>query len=112
MVQPDGGAEGQVFRLQVTDSPKDLTVATTPKPVSNPLSYTNTELTLPMCGPGADSNKTMTWKAHNLFTITDFVDFSGGHTLYQRVNMTGTLWVDGAAVDIAGGIGIVEIYHR
>ena len=42
----------------------------------------------------------------------DFVDFTGGHTLTQRVNATGHMWVDGAAVEVWGGLGIVEAYHR
>jgi len=28
-----------------------------------------------------------------------------------KVNITGVLWFDGALMDVAGGIGIVEVYH-
>lgn len=54
----------------------------------------------------------MTWKVHNMYTMIDFVDFSNGHTLTQRVNVTGNVWEGGKSVDVAGGYGIVEIYHR
>ena len=115
LAQPDGSAEGQVFRLQVTDVPDLLNIVTTPKPEIVPPPFENTVLTLPFCGPGADLDDKkglMTWKAHNLRTLIDFVDFAGGITTYRHVNMTGTLWVNGTAVDIAGGVGIVEVYHR
>ena len=115
LLQPDNTSEGQVFRLQVTDAPEILTAVTTPKPASLPLSYDGTELTLPMCGPGADFNdpdQKMIWKAHNIQKLFDFVDFAGGVTLYRRVNITGVVWVNGTSVEIAGGIGVVEVYHR
>ena len=111
--QAGGVDKGQVFRIQVTDAPEILSIETTPKPVGLPLAYNGTEITLPMCGPGADPKKgKMTWKVHNIFTLFDFVDFAGGHTLTQRVNVTGHVWVDGAAVEVGGGLGIVEVYHR
>jgi hypothetical protein len=112
-VQSDDGSE-QVFRLQITDAPDVLTIVTEPGPESLPLSYNYTEITLPMCGPGADfeGDKKMTWKAKTVRPLLNFVDFAGGSTLYQEVNVTGLLWVGGALRQVAGGLGIVEIYHR
>ena len=113
LAQPDGDAEEQVLRIQMTDAPDAFNIVTTPKPVGIPILYNGTEITLPMCGPGADPEKDrMTWKVHNMYNFIDFLDFANGHTMYQRVNMTGHVWVDGKAVDFAGGIGTVEIYHR
>ncbi|KAF9642912.1 hypothetical protein BDM02DRAFT_3192473 [Thelephora ganbajun] len=115
LLQPDNSPDGQVFRLQVTDVPEALSIVTTPQPGSLPLSYTSTELTLPFCGPGADfedGHQKMTWKAHHVNTIFNFVDFAGGVTLYQEVNMTGLVWVNGSSRAIGGGVGIVEVYHR
>ena len=114
LVQPDGYADGQVVRFQVTDDSEILDVVTTPKPVGLPLSYNSTELTLPMCGPGADfkGGDKMIWKANNVVNLFDFVDFAGGHTLYQRVDVTGHLWANGKAVEVTGGFGLVEVYHR
>ena len=115
LLQPDNVAAGQAFRLQVTDAPDVVSIVTTPKPETLPPAFESTELTLPFCGPGADFNdhkQLMTWKASNMFTITDFVDFSGGITTYRRVNMSGVVWSNGTAVEIAGGVGIVEVYHR
>ena len=112
LIQPDPSAESQVFRTQITDAPEVLNIVTTPSPASLPLSYESTELTLPMCGPGADSKSKMIWKANSLYTAFKFVDPAGGVTLYQKVNMTGVLWFDGAPREFAGGIGIVEVYHR
>jgi hypothetical protein len=111
LAQPDYTSSGQLFRLQITDQPETLSIVTTPKPVGLPLSYTGTEITLPMCGPGADVNQKMVWKVNNMYTLFDFVDFAGGHTLYQRVNVTGSVWFNGKPTDIAG-IGLVEVYHR
>ena len=54
----------------------------------------------------------MTWKANNVYTAFKSVDSAGGVTLYQRVNITGVVWFDGAPREVAGGIGIVEVYHR
>ena len=88
LLQPDNTSEGQVFRLQVTDAPEVFSTVTTPKPVSLPLSYDGAEL------------------------ILDFVDFAGDVTLYRRVNITGVVWVNGTSVEIAGGVGVVEVYHR
>ena len=113
LIQPDNYTDGQVFRLQVTDVPKVLDIATSPQPASLPLSYTSTEITLPMCGPGSDyTSGQMTWTALNQYTIYNFIDFAGGSTLYQHVNMTGTVWYDGAPLRIVGGLGVVEVYHR
>ena len=115
LLQAENDPENQVFRLQVTDSPDVLSVVTTPKPVALPLSYNSTAISVPLCGPGVDfkhTHKKMTWTAHNLYTITNFVDFSGGSTLYQKVNITGLVWYNGAPVEVAGGIGIVEVYHK
>ena len=115
LIQSDSDTEEQVFRLEVTDAPEVLSIVTTPKPESLPLSYESTELTLPMCGPGADfkhGDMKMTWKANNVRTLFDFVDFAQGSTLYQEVNITGVVWVNGTSRQVAGGIGIVEVYHR
>ena len=116
LIAPDGAPpDGQLFRVQITDAPKVLSVVTTPKPTSLPLSYDSTELTLPMCGTGADFDHTdqkMVWKTANMFNVFTFVDLAGGTTLYQHVNMTGVVWFDGVATEIAGGIGVVEVYHR
>jgi len=56
----------------------------------------------------------MIWKANNMYTVYKFVDFAGGVTLYQRVNMTGVLWFNGTTVELpsGSGIGIVEVYHK
>lgn len=115
LAQPDSGIDDQVFRLQITDVPDLLSIVTTPKPVSLPLSFESTELTLPLCGPGADyedGDMKMTWKANNIGTLFNFVDFAAGSTLYQQVNITGVVWVNGTTMDVAGGVGIVEVYHR
>ena len=111
LAQPDHVSEGQIFRLQITDDPKLFSAVTTPQPVGLPLSYNGTEITLPMCGPGANGKDKMVWKVNNMYTLIDFVDFANGHTLYQRVNVTGSMWYNGEETDIAG-IGLVEIYHR
>ena len=115
-VQPDNTtAEGQVFRVQITDAPETLSIVTTPKPVSLPLSYTSTDLTLPMCGPGVDfenTDKKMTWKTADVRNLYKLVDNAGGVTLYQQVNVTGVVWFNGAASNISVGLGVVEVYHR
>ena len=83
--------------------------------MSLPLSYTNTDISVPLCGPGVDfkhTHKEMIWTAHSLYAITNFADPSGGSTLYQKVNITGVVWYNDAPVEVAGGIGIVEVYHR
>ena len=115
LVQPDNSPEGQVFRLQVTDVPEILSIATTPKPAPLSLTLTNTELAVPMCGSGVDFEKTdqkMTWKATAFRNLFNLVDRSGGVTSYQEVNMTGSVWFNGAPVEIVGGIGVVEVYRR
>ena len=115
LIQPDGSSDVQDFRLQITDAPKVLSIVTTPTPASLPLSYNSTGLTLPLCGSGVDFKKTdqkMTWKATNTFNLFNFVDFAGGVTLYQRVRVSGVVWVNGTAREVGGGIGVVEVYHR
>lgn len=115
LISPDGSPDDQVFRIQITDMPEVLSVVTTPKPASLPLSYDNTELTLPVCGPGADfkdTNQKMTWKTTNLYNMFTFVDFAGGVTLYQKVNVSAVVWFDGASMEISNGVGVVEVYHR
>jgi len=115
LLQPDGSFEGNVFRIQITGVPEILSIVTTPTPASLPLSYENTEITLPMCGPGADFEHThqkMTWKTNGLYTMFKFVDPAGGVTLYQKVNITGAVWFGGAPTEVAGGVGVVEVYHR
>ena len=114
-IEADGDPKEQVFRLQITDAPDILSIVTTPQPLALPLSYENTVLTLPMCGPGADfedGDRKTVWKANNVRNLINFVDFSNGSTLYQVVNMTGVVWLDGEEREITGGIGVVEVYHR
>jgi hypothetical protein len=115
LIQPDGLPDGQDFRLQITDASKVPNIVTTPTPASLPLSYNGTEHTLPLCGSGGDFEKTnqkMTWKATNTFNLFDFVNFAGGVTLYQRVRVSGVLWVNGTSREVGGGISVVEVYHR
>jgi len=117
LIQPEDNPASQVFRIQVTDAPNVLSIVTTPSPASLPLSFDSSELTLPICGPGAKPEEThqeMVWKANNMYTVYKFVDFAGGVTLYQRVNMTGVLWFNGTAMELpsGSGIGIVEVYHK
>ena len=115
LVQQDNIPDSQVFRIQITDTPEILSVVTTPIPASLPLSYTSTELTLPMCGPEVDFKHTeqkMIWKATSVYNMFTFVDFAGGVTLYQKVNITGVVWYDGAPVELVNGTGVVEVYHR
>ena len=115
LLQPDYSSDGEVFRLQITDAPEILSIDTRPKPVSLPLSYTGTELTLPMCGSRVDFKHThqqMIWKAISLYTMFTFVDFAGGVTLYQKANVSGVMWFDGAPTEVSGGSGVVEVYHR
>ena len=56
-----------------------------------------TKLILPICGSGVDlksaDNLESDERAQMIF---DFVDFVGGVTLYQMVNATGVVWIDGA----------------
>lgn len=109
----DESDKGEGFRFQATDAPDLFEIVTTPKPTGLPVLYNGTEITLPMCGSGADSKKgKMTWKVNNMYTAIDFVDFALGHTLTQRVDIKAHMWVDGKAKDVSGGLGIVEIYHR
>ena len=115
LVQQDNVPNSQVFRIQINDAPEVLSIVTTPTPASHPLSYNSTELTLPMCGSGVDFKHThqkMVWKATSVYNMFTFVDFAGGVTLYQKVNITGLVWYEGAPVEVAGGTGVVEVYHR
>ena len=32
--------------------------------------------------------------------------------MYQHVNMTAVLWYDRTPLQVAGGIGVVEVYRR
>jgi hypothetical protein len=115
LLQPDNSAgNDQVFRVQITDAPEVFNIVTEPKPVSLPLSFNNSELTLPMCGPGVDFETTdqkMTWKTTNIGPVFDLVDSAGGVTLYQAVSITGVVWYNGAATPVSGGFGVVEVYH-
>jgi len=115
LLQPDNSPNGQVFRIQISDAPEILRIVTTPTPASLPLSYENTEITLPMCGSGVDFKHThqkMTWKTNSMYTMFKFVDLAGGVTLYQKVNITGVVWFGGAPTEVNGGVGVVEVYHR
>ena len=115
LLQLDYFSDGEVFRLQITDAPEILSIAMTPKPASTPLSYTCTELALPMCGSGVGFKHTyqqMIRKASNLYTMFTFLDFAGGVTLYQMVNVTGIVWFDGTPKEVSGGSGVVDVYHR
>ena len=58
LIQPDNYTDGQVFGLQVTDAPQVLNIVATLKPPSLPLSYTSTELTLPVYRSGDDFKRT------------------------------------------------------
>ena len=55
-------------------------------PCQNPklsLSPTGAELSLPMCGSGADPKKTsqkMTWTTHNMYMTFNFIDLAGDAT--------------------------------
>ena len=101
-----------MFRLQVTNDPAIFSVVTTPKPVGLPLSFNSSEITLPMCAPGAsEKDGKMVWQATKFITTGDRVDLAGGHILYNRVNVTGQVWSNGTVVQVAG-IGMVEVYHR
>ena len=116
LLQPDyAPPTSHVLKVQISDAPEVLSIVTTPKPVSLPLSYDSTELTLPMCGSGVDFERTdgkMVWKTTNMYNVFTFVDFAGSVTLYQHVNITGVVWIDGGPREVSGGIGIVEVYHR
>lgn len=45
-------------------------------------------------------------------TIFSFIGSVGGSTLDRHVNMTIVLWYDDALLQAAGGIDVVEVYHR
>jgi len=94
--------------------PDILDIVTTPEPTSLPLTYNGTELTFPMCGPGADfddPDRKMRWNVTNLYNMFEFTDSAGGVTLYQKVNITGIVWVNSTSQEFTGD-GIVELYHR
>ena len=112
-LQADGySGDDQVFRLQVTDD-KILDIVTTPTPSTSPPIYDGTVITVPMCGPGsADCKDMMVWKINKMVQFDDFIDFAGAHTLYERVNVSAHMWIDGQVKDVDGGFGLVEVYHR
>ena len=74
------------------------------------LSHTYTEVSLPMSGSGADYNteKKKTWTTHHVY----FINCAGGSTSYQHVNMIAVLLYDGAPLQVTGGIGVFNVYHR
>lgn len=41
----------------------------------------------------------------------DFVSFASV-TLYQKANITGVVWFDGALQEVAGYVRVAEVYHR
>ncbi|KAF9646905.1 hypothetical protein BDM02DRAFT_3118002, partial [Thelephora ganbajun] len=53
----------------------------------------------------------MTWKVGDVHSLFDLIDFAGGVTLYQRVNVSGLVWVNGTSRAIAGGIGVVQVCY-
>ena len=114
LVKRDPNGDSEIFRFQATDDAETLSIITTPKPVGLPLSYQKTEVTIPMCGLGADyeHGDNMTWTVNNVYNISNFVDFANGVTLTQRINITAHIWSDGKVIDTDGGFGIVEVYHR
>ena len=115
LAQPDNSLETQVFRIQITNAPDTLSIITMPKPASLPFTYNTTELTLPLCGPGADFENTdqkMKWKTTSAGKIFDIVDAAGGVTVYHKVDISGVVIVNGTATEFAGGLGVVELYHR
>jgi hypothetical protein len=69
-IQLDNPPDSQI---QITATPEVISVVTTLTPVSLPLIRWH-ELTLPMCGSGADFKNTrqkMTWKAANTHSAFD-----------------------------------------
>jgi hypothetical protein len=56
-------------------------------------------------------DRKMTWTATNVFNLLNLVDFAGGDTLYQRVRVSGIVWVNGTARGVDGGIRVVEVYR-
>ena len=114
-LERDDSLDGQVFRIQITDVPDILNIVTTPTPASLPLGYNSTEISLLMCGPGSDFKNTsqdMALTMTNVSNLFDFTDSAGGVTLYQRVNATGVVWINGTSKALSGGIGVVELYYR
>jgi len=115
LLQPGGPPGTQVFRIQITDDPEILNIVTTPRPTSLPLAHNNTEITLPMCGPGADFENTdqkMTWKVAGDRDLFEFADSAGGVTLYKMGHSTTVLWVNGTSQESSNGRGFIEVYRR
>jgi len=115
LLQPGGPPGSQVSRIQITDDPEILNIVTTPTPTSLPLSHNNTEITLPMCGPGADFENTdrkMTWKVTGDRDLFEFVDSAGGVTLCGMGHSTTVLWVNGTSQESSNGRGFIEVYRR
>ena len=54
----------------------------------------------------------MTWTAVNVFDLLNLVDSARGDALYQRVRVSGAVWVNGMARGVGGGICVVEVYRR
>ena len=115
LLQPGGPPGSQVFRIQITDDPEILNIVTTPTPASFPLAHNNTEMTLPMCGPGADFESTdqkMTWKVASDRDSFEFADSARGVTLYKMGYSTTVLWVNGTSQESSNGRGFIEAYRR
>ena len=97
------------FRPQIADGPEILSVVMTPKPVSLPLSYSGTELTLPMYGSGLDlehNRQQITWMTGNLYAEFNLVNFAGGVTLYRKVIVTGTVRFDDTPKESPAVLGL------
>ena len=89
MLRPDDYTDGQVSRLLTTDVPETLRTIITPE--LEPLHL---------------------YRAYIMYTMLSFIDFAGGLTSDRHVNMTTALWYDGTPLQVIGGIGAVEVYHR
>ena len=50
----------------------------------------------------------MAQKAVDVYNLFNFVDFAGGVTLSQRVNVTEAAWVNGMLREVCGGVGTVK----
>lgn len=51
----------------------------------------------------------MTWKATNVCSLSDFVGFAGGVTLYQGVGQLGLCMVGGTSREVGGGVCVMCI---
>jgi len=113
LFQPGDDPEDQVFRIQITDTPETLSITTVPTP-SLPLTYESSEVTFPLCAPGADFDDTdqkTIWNTTNVRNLFEFVDSAGGTTLFQLANVTTVAWFNGTVQEFSSGTGIVELYH-